>query len=86
MFNMEDLIIESESNAKKIKACIIGGGATGLCAAKLLAEHPNIFDITVYEKDTKLGGTWYYKDQHEFKSDDDSSVHSSVYKSLRFVL
>ena len=70
-------------NAIKKKICIIGGGPTGLCAAKLLSEHLNCVDITVYEKDIKLGGQWNYKDKHEFKSEDYSSVHSSIYKNLR---
>ena len=84
MVNMEDSKKDTINKTRKMKVCIIGGGATGLCAARLLAEHSNNFDITLYEKDSKLGGTWYYKDTHEFKNDDTSTVHSSIYKNLRF--
>jgi len=38
------------------RVCVIGAGIAGLVTAKVLAEDG--FEVTVYEKETALGGTW----------------------------
>lgn len=56
--------------------CIIGAGAAGLCAARLLSS-VDCFKIMIFEQSATLGGTWRYTD--------DTAVdpHSSMYCNLR---
>ena len=74
----------SSTDLLKIKTCIIGAGAAGLCTAKLLADYSNDFDITIFEKGSEIGGTWVYDEQKYADGDDEVFVnHSSMYKNLR---
>jgi cation diffusion facilitator CzcD-associated flavoprotein CzcO len=58
------------SSSKQV--VIIGAGASGLCLAKELLQHPSAFKVIVLEAGSQLGGTWVYE-----------SHRSSLYKSLR---
>lgn len=63
-----------------MKVCIIGAGAAGLCAA----HHCLIknWKVIIFEKTDQIGGTWVYV---ENSSEKKGSVHSSMYKSLKYV-
>nr|CAB3249700.1 flavin-containing monooxygenase FMO GS-OX-like 2 [Phallusia mammillata] len=63
------------------RIAVIGAGAAGLCAARLLSAEKN-FETVVFESTNHVGGTWFYID--ETKSDKNGLViHSSMYKNLR---
>ena len=71
------------ASAKRI--CIIGAGASGLCAARHIIKMNELLSFTtteeefipvVYEKNKQVGGTWIYTD------DTTQNVHSSMYKNL----
>ena len=74
---------------------IVGAGAAGLCCARHFSRSPDVFQIRVFEKGAKIGGTWIYENSHshietlrdvrESSSEDDGGapVHSSMYKNLR---
>lgn len=70
---------------KKIKVCVIGAGAAGLCAARHLAANSQEFEFTVFEKSSDIGGTWIYTDNIGV-DDNGLPIHSSMYKNLRFGL
>lgn len=67
---------------EKIKVCVIGAGAAGLCAVKHLAAN-TIFEITAYEQTNDIGGTWVYKEQVGL-DENGLPIHSSMYQNLRF--
>ena len=54
------------------KVVIIGAGASGLCLAKELIQHPSEFKVIILEAESQIGGTWVIE-----------SERSSLYKSLR---
>ena len=61
---------------------MIGAGAAGLAAARHLTSQLDVFDVTVFEKASCVGGTWAYNentgtDEHGYP------IHSSIYKNLR---
>ncbi|KAK8725296.1 hypothetical protein OTU49_010801 [Cherax quadricarinatus] len=60
---------------------IIGGGAAGLCAARHVLASSGMMPV-VWEKASKVGGTWVYtpqsgKDEHGYP------IHSSMYKNMK---
>lgn len=63
-----------------LKIAVVGGGPSGLCAAKHTLDYK--FDVTVYEQTSKIGGTWVYTDQ---VGEDEYAIpiHTSMYKGLR---
>lgn len=66
----------------KMKVAIIGAGLSGLCAAKHALD--NKCEVSVFERTTRIGGTWVYTDQigtDEFGL----PIHTSMYKGLTFV-
>ena len=64
--------------------CVIGAGAAGLCAARYLTSHPDMFKVRVFEQTSTVGGTWNYTDA--VNSDRYGlPIHSSMYKNLRWV-
>ncbi|XP_047337535.1 flavin-containing monooxygenase FMO GS-OX-like 7 [Impatiens glandulifera] len=71
--------------AKSVKTAVIGAGVAGLVAARELRKEGH--KVTVFEKSSKIGGTWVYDPRIE--SDPISIdptrevVHSSLYLSLR---
>lgn len=66
---------------RKIKVCVIGAGAAGLCALRHLAAN-TIFEVTAYEQTNDIGGTWVYKEQVGL-DENGLSIHSSMYQNLR---
>jgi len=66
----------------KVKVCVIGAGAAGLCAVRHLAAN-TIFEVTAYEQTNNIGGTWVYKEQVGL-DENGSPIHSSMYQNLRF--
>ena len=43
------------SNVRQ-RVCIIGAGASGMSAAYALSQHPDRYDVTVYDKESVAGG------------------------------
>ncbi|XP_029667204.1 flavin-containing monooxygenase FMO GS-OX-like 4 [Formica exsecta] len=66
---------------KKIKVCVIGAGAAGLCAVRHLTENAK-FETAIYEQTNEIGGTWVYKEQTGF-DENGLPIHSSMYQNLR---
>ncbi|XP_032684627.1 flavin-containing monooxygenase FMO GS-OX-like 2 isoform X2 [Odontomachus brunneus] len=65
----------------KIKICVVGGGAAGLCAIRHLVGNSK-FDITAYEQTNEIGGTWVYVEQVGL-DENGLPIHSSMYQNLR---
>ncbi|XP_014467551.1 PREDICTED: flavin-containing monooxygenase FMO GS-OX-like 4 [Dinoponera quadriceps] len=65
----------------KIKVCVIGGGAAGLCAIRHLVGNSK-FETTAYEQMSKIGGTWVYTEQVGL-DENGLPIHSSMYQNLR---
>lgn len=71
-----------ETNKKSV--AIVGCGASGLAALKNFASDDSQFECVAFEQTDSIGGTWVYTDD----VDTDQyglPVHSSMYKSLRYV-
>ena len=66
-----------------LKVGVVGAGAAGLVAARLLAAEPSVFaPPVVLEQAATVGGTWVYTervgtDRHGLP------IHSSMYQNLR---
>ena len=64
---------------------VVGAGAAGLAAAKELQEEGHKVDV--FEKSHSVGGVWVLDHRVESdmlgQSDTRSTVHSSMYESLR---
>lgn len=76
------LFILATHGAPKQQICVIGAGPGGLISTKNLADHPDEFEIIVFEKQSDVGGLWIYTnsttlDEHGLP------VHSGIYKHLR---
>lgn len=69
---------------EKIKVCVIGAGAAGLCALRHLAAN-TIFEVRAYEQTNDIGGTWVYKEQVGL-DENGLPIHSSMYQNLRFII
>lgn len=67
---------------RKIKVCVVGAGAAGLCATRHLAPNSN-FEMKVYEQTNDIGGTWVYTERTGF-DENGLPIHSSMYSNLRF--
>lgn len=69
-----------------LRVGVIGAGAAGLVAARLVAAGADTFaPPVVFEQASEIGGTWVYtettgRDKHGLP------VHSSMYRNLRSVL
>lgn len=63
----------------KMKLCVIGAGAAGICAAKNGLDFG--CDVTVFEQTESVGGTWVYTDEVA-KDKNGLDVHSSMYQGL----
>lgn len=71
--------VNHTKRAKKI--AIVGAGPSGICCAKNALE--NGHDVTVYERNSEVGGTWIYSDR--IGNDEyGQPIHSSMYKGLRY--
>lgn len=67
---------------EKIKVCVIGAGAAGLCAVRHLAGNSR-FETAMYEQTSDIGGTWVYNEQVGL-DENGLPIHSSMYRNLRF--
>jgi len=61
---------------KRIRVCIVGGGASGLACARVLASDDYNLEPTIFEQTSFIGGQWHY-DPNGF------SLTSAVYKNLK---
>lgn len=66
-----------------LNIAVIGAGRSGLSAAKYGLEQG--FNLTVYEKNKALGGTWWYTDETG-KDKDGLNIHTAMYKGLRYFI
>ena len=60
---------------------MIGAGASGLCAARYVSASSCMTPI-VWEKASKVGGTWVYTPQVG-KDENGLPIHSSMYRNLK---
>ncbi|KAK0161256.1 hypothetical protein PV327_009745 [Microctonus hyperodae] len=70
------------TSRKKIRICVIGAGAAGLCAARHLSRDLEKFEAAVFEQDATIGGTWIYNDNISIDNNN-YPIHTSMYKNLR---
>lgn len=70
---------------KKIRICVIGAGAAGLCAARHLSHDLENFEPAIFEQSITIGGTWVYNDNIGIDNNN-YPIHSSIYKNLRYVI
>ena len=61
---------------------MIGAGAAGLTAARHLTSLLDVFDVTVFEQASRVGGTWVYN-ENTGTDERGFPIHSSIYKNLR---
>lgn len=64
------------------RVCIIGAGASGLCAARQLSTLDSPPEIVVYEQSKEVGGVWVYRDESDVDQDG-FPVQGRMYKNLR---
>lgn len=64
------------------RVCIIGAGASGLCAARQLSALDPAPDIVVYEQSREVGGVWVYRDEADVDQEG-YSVQGRMYKNMR---
>lgn len=67
---------------KRLRVCVIGAGAAGLVAARHLTSQLNVFDVSVFEQASCIGGTWVYN-ENTGTDDRGLPIHSSIYRNLR---
>ena len=68
-----------------IRVAVIGAGAAGLAALRLLRSQPNIYEVTAFEQTGCVGGTWVYTDR--VGTDENGlPIHASMYKDMRYEL
>ena len=68
---------------RRARVCVIGAGAAGLAAARhLTACQLNVFDVSVFEQASCIGGTWVYN-ENTGTDDRGLPIHSSIYRNLR---
>ena len=49
----------SVDEPRPLRVVVVGAGISGILAAIKLQERVQDLDITIYEKNEELGGTWY---------------------------
>lgn len=72
-------MLQCKMEIRKLKIAVIGAGPSGLVAAKNSLEYGH--DVIIYERNSKVGGTWVYSDKvgnDEFGI----PIHSSMYEGL----
>lgn len=45
--------------ARKLRVLMVGAGASGLNLARHMDLHMENFELTIYEKNSDVGGTWF---------------------------
>ncbi|KAH7643799.1 dimethylaniline monooxygenase [Dermatophagoides farinae] len=71
----------NNNNGQRQRVCIVGVGAAGLCALRHLNMRSDCFELTAFEQDDNIGGTWKFT-EHVGMTPDGLPVHSSMYKNL----
>ena len=64
------------------RVCIIGAGASGLCAARQLSALDPPPEFVVYEQSREVGGVWVYRDEAGVDQDG-YTVQGRMYKNMR---
>ncbi|XP_068699037.1 uncharacterized protein [Montipora foliosa] len=67
---------------KPLRVCVIGAGVAGLAAARHLTSQLNVFDVSVFEQASSIGGTWVYN-ENSGTDENGVRIHSSMYRNLR---
>lgn len=57
----------------RIKVCVIGAGAAGLCAARHFSRLPQLFTVAVIEQTASIADTWattnfLHNDKYEYSN------------------
>lgn len=78
----------SERNVSSKNVCVVGGGPSGLVAARELRKEGH--KVVVFEQNHDVGGQWLYDAQVEGedplgRTPHFLKVHSSIYESLRLI-
>lgn len=73
------------TDKEKKSVAIIGCGAAGLAALRHFTAEESQFTCVSYEQTDNVGGTWVYTDKVG-KDKYGLPVHSSMYKSLRYLI
>ncbi|XP_046746523.1 flavin-containing monooxygenase FMO GS-OX-like 4 isoform X2 [Diprion similis] len=68
---------------RKLRICVIGAGAAGLCALRHLANEPALFEFEAFEQTDHIGGTWVYNERIGVNAKNQLPIHSSMYENLR---
>ncbi|XP_012261654.2 flavin-containing monooxygenase FMO GS-OX-like 4 [Athalia rosae] len=72
-----------DDGGSKLRVCVIGAGAAGLCALRHLAKDPGSFEFAAFEQFDHLGGTWVYIEHIGVDERNLLPIHSSMYQNLR---
>ncbi|XP_034948072.1 flavin-containing monooxygenase FMO GS-OX-like 4 [Chelonus insularis] len=72
---------DGEIKRERIRVCVIGAGAAGLCSVRHLASDLQKFEPAVFEQCDVIGGTWVYTEKVGFHNG--LPIHSSMYKDLK---
>ena len=70
-----------ESSDIKLVA-VIGAGLSGISVLRRLSENKK-FQLTCFEKNFKIGGTWIYTDQTS-ENGFETSITTGMYTNLRY--
>ena len=73
------------NSKRKVRVCVIGGGAAGLCALRHLTSDLNYFEPEAFEQTGDTGGTWVYIDKTGL-DENGLPIHTSMYRDLRFLI
>ncbi|KAH0831531.1 hypothetical protein AYO21_11331 [Fonsecaea monophora] len=57
--SVEDILEQPLGTCDHVRIIIIGAGASGLNMIRSMRKHLENFELTVYEKNPEVGGTWY---------------------------
>ena len=63
--NMYKVTEEPLGTPRPIRVIVVGAGASGLNTARHMDLHMTNFELTVYEKNSDVGGTWF-ENRREF--------------------
>lgn len=70
---------------ERLKVCVLGAGAAGLCATKYLSEDSKHYRVFTFEQTNSIAGTWVYRDSSTGLDEYNNPIHSSMYKNLRYI-
>lgn len=67
----------------RIRVCVIGAGAAGLCALRHFSSDTATFELAAFEQTDHIGGTWVYNENVGVDMTNRLPIHSSMYENLR---